>query len=757
MRRLLKLLGAVIVLMVLLVIAAMIIVPLVVDPNDYKDQITGAVKDATGRTLTIDGKIGLSVFPWLGVKLSGVQLSNASGFDTQPFAAVQSAAVRVKLLPLLRKRVEVDKITLAGANLHLEKAADGRTNWEDLTAEPEAATATGRSEGSGPGLASLSVGGLELRGASVSWDDAAAGQHYALQRLNLETGSMEPGKPVDMRLSVRLHSDAPKLSGRLVLSGTLEASPDMQRFSVKPLDLRLEDVQAEQGVTGSGRLNADLSFDTASGRLESPVVDLKLDAKGGPVGAEGLHAELQGALSVATKSGGLSLKGLELAADDLRLTGDIETQGFASDHPSLAGSLRVAELDLRAWLQRRGIPLPAMADDEALTRFALEADLGSRDGSIGVPRLVLILDDSRLGGNLWMHNTKRPAFRFALDLDRLDLDRYLPPPRQAEEAPAVAQGAPAEAPLFPVDSLRALDLDGSLRIGELGVSGLKVGQVELKVSAHNGQLSVDQRVGKLYDGDAQGRLELNAKGAVPELTLSEQMRSVQASPLLKDLLGEDMLEGTGRLTADLRTRGDTLKALRGAMDGRAEFHFEDGAIKGVNLAKLIRDAQARLQGQPAPDSGEPLKTDFSVLEGQAVIKGDLVDNTALNMKSPLLRISGTGTADLAKAYLDYKTRITLVSSLEGQGGRAADELTGAPIPVHYRGPFNGLSSIGNWSVDLKDVALQKGKQKLKEKLKEKLFGGEAPAAPETGATGQTSPPASSRDQLKGLLKKGLGL
>ncbi len=764
MRRLLKILGVIIGVIVLLVVAMVITVPLVVDPNDYKDQITGAVKDATGRTLTIDGKIGLSVFPWLGVGLSGVQLSNAQGFGKAPFAAVQSVAVRVKLLPLLSKRVEVDKITLAGLELHLEKAADGRTNWADLAARPEGRSAAGQPERAGPGLAGLSVSGIEVRDASVSWSDAEAGQRYTLERLNLETGALEPGKPLAMRLSVQLHSDAPKLAGRLVIAGTLVASPDMQHFSVKPLDLRLEDVQAEQGLAGSGRLKGDISFDVGSGRLESPAVDLELDAKGGPIGAAGLNAQLKAALSVETRSGRLSLKGLELASDQLRLVGDLETQGLASDHPSLAGSLRVAELDLRAWLQQRGIALPAMADDEALTRFALEADLGSRDGSIGIPRLALILDDSRLSGDLWLRNPKRPAVRFALDLDRLDLDHYLPAPAQPETAPAAA-GVVQEAVLLPLDSLRALDLDGTLHIGELGVSGLKAGQIEIKLSARNGELSVDQRVGKLYNGNARGQLKLDAKGAVPELTLSEQMQDMQAGPLLTDLLGKDLLEGTARLTAELRTRGNTLNALQAAMDGKTQFRFEDGAIKGVNLAKLIRDAEARLQGQPVADTGEPLKTDFSLLEGTAVIKGNLIDNTALSLQSPLVRVSGAGTADLQKAYLDYKIRITLVSSLEGQGGRAADELTGVPIPVHYRGPFDGLSSVRNWSIDLQDVALQKGKQKLKEKLEERLFGGAgvAPAAgstaaaPESDTTGQAPPPtASPRDQLKGLLKKRFG-
>ena len=121
-------------LLVVLVVVASIVLPMIVDPNDYKDDIADLVKSKTGRTLTIDGDIGLSVFPWLAVEIGPTALSNAEGFSADPFASVREVQVRLKLLPLLRKQVEMDTVVLDGLSLSMETLADGRNNWADLAA-----------------------------------------------------------------------------------------------------------------------------------------------------------------------------------------------------------------------------------------------------------------------------------------------------------------------------------------------------------------------------------------------------------------------------------------------------------------------------------------------------------------------------------------------------------------------------------------------------------------------------------------------
>ena len=120
-----------------LVVAAVVFILLIFDPNKYKAEIATAVHDATGRQLTIQGDLKLSFFPWLGVEAGAMSLANPPEFGPQPFAKITNAAIKVKLLPLLKKDVEVDTVTLNGLYLNLIRTAAGRGDWK--TSPPKAA------------------------------------------------------------------------------------------------------------------------------------------------------------------------------------------------------------------------------------------------------------------------------------------------------------------------------------------------------------------------------------------------------------------------------------------------------------------------------------------------------------------------------------------------------------------------------------------------------------------------------------------
>ena len=99
-----------------------------VDWNDFRDTIQNQVKKQTGRDMTIAGDLKPTVFPWLGVSLGEIELANAVGFGDIPFARMGGADIKVKLMPLLKKEVNVKTIELHGLNLDLQRNADGTTN-----------------------------------------------------------------------------------------------------------------------------------------------------------------------------------------------------------------------------------------------------------------------------------------------------------------------------------------------------------------------------------------------------------------------------------------------------------------------------------------------------------------------------------------------------------------------------------------------------------------------------------------------------
>jgi AsmA protein len=160
-----------------------------------------------------------------------------------------------------------------------------------------------------------------------------------------------------------------------------------------------------------------------------------------------------------------------------------------------------------------------------------------------------------------------------------------------------------------------------------------------------------------------------------------------------------------------------------SLNGTAEFSFKDGAVNGVNIAALIREAQATLEGQPLPKQQQPNRTDFALLRGSATVNNGLVRNDDLVMKSPLLRISGAGEVSLPKETIDYTLNTKFVGSLEGQGGKGQNKLEGVSIPVHVGGTFSNPTYVPDLGAVVKDAAkaeVDKRVQKEKKKLEKKL-------------------------------------
>ncbi|MGH8567284.1 MAG: AsmA family protein, partial [Gammaproteobacteria bacterium] len=220
MKKILKAVSILFGLMVAVLVAAVIIVPMVFDPNDYKDEIKSLVEKETGRSWDLSGDIGLSVFPWLGFDLGPLTLGNAPGFAPDAFLKAERTRVHVALLPLLRKEVQMDTVTMTGLVVNLARDPAGKTNWDDLLAK--AGGAKEPKEAQPPaGLAALALGGIDLRDADVTWDDRQKKARYAIRGLHLKTDAITPGEPVDLELGFSLEATAPAVTGDIRLEGTV--------------------------------------------------------------------------------------------------------------------------------------------------------------------------------------------------------------------------------------------------------------------------------------------------------------------------------------------------------------------------------------------------------------------------------------------------------------------------------------------------------------------------------------------------------
>ncbi len=722
-------------------IIALIVVTLVtayflIDANSFKQKIITEVHDATGRELTIDGELDISLFPWLGLRANNISLSNAAGFSDQPFASIERVEFGIKLAPVFRKEIEADTITLHGLKLYLGINEQGISNWADLLGE-QTKKETPQSSNSAAltGLAAFSIGGIDVRDADIVWHDQQASQQWFIRNFNFNSGAILPGKPISLKMAFDIDSQPTLINGHIKLSGIASIDLTNQLLAIGNLKLiSLLDGPALPTQTMEAKLSSDLSLDMANDSLSMQ--------------------------NLAFNVLGLSASG-QLNAHQL------------SNKPSFRGQLDVSEFSLRDLLAKLGMAVDTV-DPTALTKTSLNIDFEGNTTRLALTSLGAIIDDTQLSGNVSIAEFNKPSITAKLKLDKIDLDRYLPPTAEENKfTPVGTVSSDTTANVTdtttkaPIDNswmhpLRTMIAKVQFDVDSLKINNLTLTQLATTLTAKGGLLTLHPLTASLYNGSYQGNIQLNANLDTPIISVNETLKDVAAGPLLKDLTGDDKILGTVSSNAKLTMRGTTPDQIKKTANGDIRFAFIHGAIKGVNIAKVVRDAKAKLSGQPVGKNDEPAQTDFAELSGTINIKSGLLQNHDLLMKSPFFRIVGRGKVDLLNESIDYLTEVNIVETSKGQGGKDLAQLRGLTIPVKISGTFTEpkftpdlTSMIGDQTKQKAKEKIDKKKNQLKGKLLEKLGVKQDNAVNDsseaTNAT-QESPQEKLEDKLKSKLK-----
>jgi AsmA protein len=273
--------------------------------------------------------------------------------------------------------------------------------------------------------------------------------------------------------------------------------------------------------------------------------------------------------------------------------------------------------------------------------------------------------------------------------------------------------------------------------------------VRVDLRAANGKLEASPLSADLYGGKLAGALTASA-GQPARFAAQQTLSGIHVGPLLQDATGKQPIEGKGNVQLDVAAAGDTFDSLMKSLDGSARLELRDGAVRGVNIAQVVRNAKAKigeLRGSEAPQTGTASaveKTDFSELNASFRIVNGVAHNDDLLIKSPLARVTGSGDVNLGAERIDYLVRATIVSTLQGQGGPELQALKGLTIPIRLTGPFGAI----DWRVDFSGIASELAKQKFEEK-KEDLKAKAQKSLEEEKAKLQNQ----LKDQLKGLFKR----
>ncbi len=682
MKKLLKFLIYLVVGVIGLLVLTVVALKFFIDPNDYREQIAAQASKSAGREITIDGDLSLSVFPWLGIELGRVTIGNPPGFSGE-FASINNAGAAVKLLPLIGKNIEIDRILLDGLNATLKVNTDGTNNWSDLgnSSAPDTADTAG--------VRSLSIATIDISNGALTMDNAQSGQRLEVSDFNLSARGISSGKPfsIDGGLLLAMPNTASRY--QLAMAGEV-------LFNQATGQLNLEDTQL-----------------TIVDQSADPLPSLKLS----------LNGEFNSQTEV------LNLPELTLTVDDLNLAGNITGRKVLSD-AELIGAFELAPFNPGSVATAFGAELPALADSDVMQRFSGHLQLTATPQRIQISELQASLDDSTLAGDFSITLGDRPDYRFALNIDQINLDRYMP-------RPVVTTGTTTTSDTtvggIPVETFRAIDANGSFSVGSITVNKLNARNISIQMQADRNGWRFDPLTADFYEGRFNGSIAIDATGDSPVLRADDNLNQVVAQAMLSDMLGTEFLDGLAlldtNLNADLNRPTETLT-------GEVSFDIRDGAIKGINVAELLRKgfSVANNLSAGAAASEEFLQgggqTDFASLSGRFVADNGIIRNNDLRLLSPLLRVQGEGMLDLPNNTIDYRITAALVQSLQGQGGAGLEQLTGKQIPIHITGTLDAPA----YSVDPRAILqilagerVQQQKDQLLERIGEKLGGDDSAA------------------------------
>ncbi|NJO35643.1 MAG: AsmA family protein, partial [Rhodospirillales bacterium] len=186
-----KVLIGIVVLLVLLIGGALA-APSFIDWNSYKGQIADQAREATGRELSIDGDISLSLLWTPTLSVGKVRFANVDGASAPEMATLESLDVRLALTPLdwLDGNFQVERVELVQPTIVLEKLADGRTNWQFQ----EAGSAEAGTGGSAGGGRDIRLDSITITNGTLVYRDAATGQEQRIEALNADLGATSPAR-----------------------------------------------------------------------------------------------------------------------------------------------------------------------------------------------------------------------------------------------------------------------------------------------------------------------------------------------------------------------------------------------------------------------------------------------------------------------------------------------------------------------------------------------------------------------------------
>lgn len=655
----------------ILAVAAVVTITTLVDVESYKPKIEQLVTEKTGYPLTLGGKISLSLFPWVGLSFTDLQLDNPKGFVEKKFVRIDGFQARLKVLPLLSRKVELSSFVINRPEIFLEKNPQGIWNWEKLTergkssmvqAAEKAPTLAGDKKKELPPPVAQGQDGFALESLVVAEFSITEG-HVLINDLENKLKRELSGFSLDL---VDVSLDKPI---NITMAAVLDGKPLSLQGSVGPLG----------SDPGAGKINLDLVIQV----LETLNIDVK-----------GYLQEIK------------SKKTYELA-------------------------INVEPFSLKKLFSNLGLSFPVVTSDPQVLE-----NIGFRATMVGDATMVVLsdsniqLDDSSIKLDATVKDFSRPDLALNMAVDSIDVDRYLPPPKKNQPVSGQPKIETSTAPDTKNASsgttvsrqaqkssginygpLRKLVLQGSMRLAKVKIHGGTLSNVSLDIAGRDGLFTINSLGMDLYEGNIAATGKVNVQKNVPATSLNLTLQGVQVGPMLEEFMQKEIIEGMLQAEVTVRLLGDNGDLIKKSLNGNGDLRFQDGALIGLDLAQMARTIQSGFALQE--QQGEKPKTDFAELHAPFSITDGLINTPETTLRSPFIRVSVTGDANLVNEALDLKIKPTIVGTIKGQGDE--EKRGGLSVPVLVSGTFKAPKFAPDLESLVKDQMLSE--QELGELIK----------------------------------------
>ncbi len=563
---------------------------------DVRGEIERNVEAATGRDLTINGAVGVSYWPVLGLKAQDVTLANVEGGRAPAFIAADEIDIGVELRPLLDRQVNVRRLVFQRPRVALEVDAEGQPNWL-LRPAPSTAPPPTTPPPEGPvDVQRTSLRSVRINDGEVSFFDARQGAGWVAGEVDITTALTSLDEPMRAEGSVLYNDREVEIDASIARPGAAVRGELTQLV----LNIESELLTAEfrgQTVATSGELAGTV-------RASGPSLRQLAAWSGTPLqNAVGLEQfAVTGRLTVG--GGAYTFSNAGFAVDQVRGRGDFVLSELR-DKPYLSGRLELFDFDLNPYIS--GQAPPPVTEEQAEVAAAMP-DAGQSQATAEIA-------------------TVEAAPR-AIDV----------------------REAPSETPID-FAGLRSINADLELVTRAVLIQHMRIDASRLNLVLNDGFMAATVHNVSLYGGSGRGRFEIDARQPATSMAQDLAFTNLDARRFLTDAINYGGIEGRAELSLNVRVQGLTQSQMINSADGYAHLEVVSGTLHGVDLGGVATTIRNALRGELiAPEA----RTPFQGFSATFAIADGVLASDSLSFNTADLRIPGVAVIDLPNRRLDAR-------------------------------------------------------------------------------------------------------